>query len=88
MATVLFTPKGAISEADKEKLSKEDYVIIEVEDASQIKSITDLSLIGSDLIAITALETIKASNSSALMDSFGQRILTKTLSKINKPPTK
>ena len=84
MKNILFTPPATISKEDKKSLSGEGYLVIEVDDVSKIKTISDLSLIGISDISVSAIESVKESTSDSLRAMFANKLLTKTISKIKK----
>lgn len=88
-ATLLLTPKGAISKEDKAQLRVAGYTVIEVKDLSQTKLIEDLPVIGVDIISLAAIETLNHANTPSLTkERFAETLLRKTLAKINSEPPK
>lgn len=90
MSNILFTPKQLISKEDKALLKNEGYIVIEVNDISKIKTITDLTTIGSDEVAITALEVLLpwTNASGGIHGEFAKAILNKAINKVKASTSK
>lgn len=87
--TLLLTPKGSISKTDKARLSNNGYIVVEVADPSQVKTISDLGMIGTDLISVAAIETLGLpSTNDPTKVNFAQKILAKSIAKINSAESK
>jgi len=81
--TLLLTPKGSISKTDKARLSNNGYIVVEVADPSQVKTISDLGMIGTDVISVAAIETLAlASTADSIKVNFAQKVLTKVVAKV------
>ena len=77
MKQLVIAPKGSISPKDKEKMSKEGYLLIEAEDVSAVKIMvpTSESLLTGDILLEACLETIKQYNNGSLPSTFTGQLL-------------
>lgn len=81
--TVLFVQKGNISANDKKELRLSGYIVVEAEDLSKIKTVSDISIIGIDDVAITAIQTIQNhTRNSTIHGDFGLNLINRAMAKI------
>lgn len=83
MAQVLFSPKGVIKKSDKDKLFKEGYLVIEVDNPSSIKSISDIPHVGTNEIVEAALTCVAHKDMPSFLKSWlSDTMVTIALNKI------
>jgi hypothetical protein len=79
---VMIIKPQSISPKDKEKLSKNGYLVIEHPFPGDVKIINDFSLIQTDDLLMTALEALNWGNDATCRHAFGDLFRERLIKKI------
>lgn len=86
MSRIIIIEPGAISEADKKKLEKSDFVVIESETPDKIKVLGSLDVVGNDEMLNIALKA--CSKYEPVYATFGRELCNAIIRKTEQPAPK